>query len=44
LLDTNVASLIALLKMMAKISLWLLPCFCNIRNNDNEEIWGNYIY
>ena len=38
LLDTNGATLIALLKMKAKISLWLLPCLFNIRSKDNEEI------
>jgi len=41
LLDTNAATFIVLLKTMAKISPWLLPCLFKINNNNNEEIWGN---
>jgi len=41
LLETNGVTLIALLKTMAKISPWLLPCLFEISNKDNEEIWGN---
>jgi len=37
LLDTNGATLTALLKTMAKISPWLLPCLFKINNKDNEE-------
>ena len=40
LLDTNGATLIALLKSMAKIWPWLLSCIFKINNKDNEEIWG----
>jgi len=38
LLDTNRATLIALLKTMAKIRSLLLPCLFNTNNKDDEEI------
>jgi len=38
LLDTSGATLIAILKTMAKITPWLLPCLYKINNKDNEEI------
>jgi len=37
-LHYNGATLIALLKTMAKISPWLLPCLFKINDKDNEEI------
>jgi len=37
LLDTNGATLIALLKTMANISLWLLPRLFEMNIKDNED-------
>jgi len=36
MLDTKGATLIALLKTMAKISPWLLTCLFKISDKDNE--------